>query len=360
MEWLSILSCPITKSNLRFMEPEEIGSLNSGIAAGKVWQLDGRPMTTTLEQALICSSNTYIYPVINDIIILLKDLALAPTIDTVVTGLMDADKHWVKDFYDQEGWLTDKTGFYTDAIIYEDLREVSREYIRKCHQRVARYLQPTGKYLLDAASGAIQYPEYLEYSAGYEYRICVDFSFQALMEAKKKLGPKGICILSDIVDLPFKDNTIDCFLSLHTIYHIPKNQQVKAINELYRSLKPNGTGVVVYDWYKHSRWMNVWLLPFRGFVFVKNRVTEVAQVVFSGKSQKGRLYFYAHTPRFFRKHLPSFELKVWRSVSVPFLHYYVHSGLLGKKLLRWIYDQEEKYPERCGLNGEYPLMIFKK
>ena len=342
------------------MLPEEIGLLNSRISSGKVFQLDGRPMTTTLEKALICASNTYIYPVINDIIILLKDLALAPSLDTVVTGLMDKDKHWVKDFYDQEGWLTDKTGFYTDAIIYEDLRDVSKEYIRKCHQRVSRYLVPSGKYFLDAASGAIQYPEYLEYSARYDYRICVDFSFQALMEARKKLGSKGICILCDIVNLPFRDDSIDCFASLHTIYHIPKTQQVKAVQELYRSLRAGGKGVMVYDWYKHSRWMNLYLLPFRGFVFVKNRLMEVTQIMFRGKSTKGRLYFYAHTLRYFRKHLPPFQLKVWRSVSVPFMHYYIHPRLFGKQLLEWFYRQEEKAPERCGINGEYPLMVFEK
>lgn len=360
MEWLSILTCPITGSDLRFMQADEICLLNSRISTGSVRQLDGRLMTASIEQGLISSNKEYVYPVINEIILLLKDLAIASSADTVVSGLMGADKHWVKNFYDQKGWLTDETGFYTDAIIYEDLREVSRDYIKKCHKRVGRYIVPSGKYLLDAASGAVQYPEYIEYSANYEYRICVDFSFMALSEAKKKMGNKGICILCDITDLPFKDNSIDCFLSLHTVYHIPKNEQVTAIKELYRVLMPKGKGIVVYDWYKHSVWMNIWLLPFRGFVFVKNRITEVVEILFAGKSSKGRLYFYAHPARYFKKHLPPYQIKVWRSVSVPFMQYYIHSWFFGKQILNWIYKEEEKNPEQCGLKGEYPLMVFEK
>ena len=360
MEWLSILTCPITGSDLRFMHADEISLLNARISAGQVWQLDGRPMTEGIAQGLICSNSEYIYPVIDGIMLLLKDLAIASSADTVVSGLMTANKQWVRNFYDQKGWLTDETGFYTDAVIYEDLREVSKEYIHKCHKRVGRYLIPSGKYLLDAASGAVQYPEYLDYSASYEYRICVDFSFMALSEAKKKLGNKGICILCDITALPFKDDSIDCFLSLHTIYHIPRNEQVTAINQLYRVLMPKGKGVVVYDWYKHSVWMNFWLLPFRGFVFIKNRIREVVEIVFAGKSTKGRLYFYAHTHRYFKKHLPPFQMKVWRSVSVPFMHYYIHPWLFGKQILNWVYKEEEKEPEQCGLKGEYPLMVFEK
>jgi len=63
-----------------------------------------------------------------------------------------------------------------------------KEYIHKCHLRVNRYLNNQGRYLLDAGSGPIQYPEYLTYSEGYEVRICVDISFLALQEAQTNLA----------------------------------------------------------------------------------------------------------------------------------------------------------------------------
>jgi len=37
-----------------------------------------------------------------------------------------------------------------------------------------------------------------------------------------------------MTNMPFKDNAIDGFISLNTIYHILKIEQVTAMKELYR------------------------------------------------------------------------------------------------------------------------------
>jgi len=309
---------------------------------------------------LITADGAYIFPIINEIIILLKDLALVDSKEKIVQQTISADKQLVKNFYDSRGWFANEEGNYEDAVIYEDLRKVSKEYLKKCHDRVSRYLNPAGKYILDAASGALQYEDYLQYSANYKCRVCVDFSFQALKEAKRKLGSKGLCVLCDITNLPFKNSVMDGFVSLNTIYHIPKDEQVTAINELYRVLAPNAKGVVVYDWFKHSSWMNFWMLPFRGFVFIRNRLLDLAGRIFRTRGAERRLYFYAHKPQYFKQHLPPFQIKVWRTVSVPFMRYYIHSWLFGKKILDWLYRQEEKDPEKYGLKGEYPMLVFEK
>jgi hypothetical protein len=47
--------------------------------------------------------------------------------------------------------------------------------ILETHLRKQRkYLNPSGKYLLDIASGPIGLKEYLELSENFEYRICAD------------------------------------------------------------------------------------------------------------------------------------------------------------------------------------------
>jgi hypothetical protein len=94
--------------------------------------------------------------------------------------------------------------------------------------------------------------------------------------------------------------------------------------------------VVVYDWYKHSAWMNFYLLPFRGFVFIKNRLLGLLSKLLGKGEPAKRLYFYAHTYSYFRENLPPFKLAVWRSLSVPFMRYYIHPALFGKKILNWI------------------------
>src|SRR5512135_2236984 len=136
-------------------------------------------------------------------------------------------KQQVRQFYDQVGWQAESDGFYQNAS-YEDLRPVSHEYIHRCHLRVMRHLNPSGRYLLDAGSGPIQYPEYLEYSKGYQYRVCADISLVALQQARKRIGEHGLFVVCDVAHLPFKDHTFDGAVSLHTLHHLPAEQHVRA------------------------------------------------------------------------------------------------------------------------------------
>ena len=360
MDWISILKCPVTGSNLRPMDAAEIQRISENLLNGKTKQADGKPVKSPLVEGLINDDGSFIYPVVQGIVLLLKELALVNIHTSNQQNLLHTDKQKVRDFYDEEGWIKDEKGHYEDAVLFEDLREVSRDYLKKCHDRVTRFLNPSGKYMLDAASGALQFEDYLQYSANYTYRVCVDFSFRALTEAKRKLEAKGIYVLCDITDMPFKDNVMDGFVSLNTVYHIPKDEQVTAIKELYRVLASGGKGLVVYDWYKHSAWMNFWLFPFRAFVFMKNRLLDSFGKLLGRKVAARKLYFYAHSPKYLRQNLPPYQLKVWRSLSVPFLHYYIHSWLFGRQILNWVYYMEEKNPGLCGLKGEYPMLVFEK
>ncbi len=361
MEWINILKCPITGQDLRLLADTELTEINQKVRNSQVWQSDGKLMDQEITGGLVTLDNGYIYPIAKEIILLLPDLALVDNQSRITSANLSDDKKLVKNFYDNRGWHTTDKGDYEDADIFEDLRPFAQDYITKCHNRVSRYLNPSGKYMMDAASGALQFPDYLQYSANYQYRICVDLSFQGLLECKRKLGDKAICLLCDMTNLPVKENTIDGFISLNTIYHIPKDEQVKAITELNRVLMPGGKGVVVYDWYKHSTWMNISLLPFRGVEFIRNRLKSMVSKA-AGKGEPAKmLYFHAHNYEYFKKHLPiPFKLACWRSISVPFMKTYLHENMSGKKMLDKIYEMEEANPEKCGLKGEYPMFAFEK
>ncbi|MCE1252774.1 MAG: class I SAM-dependent methyltransferase, partial [Anaerolineae bacterium] len=153
----------------------------------------------------------------------------------------------VRQFYDKVGWQVVEDGNYQNAR-YEDLRPVAREYIHRCHLRVNRHLPERGSFILDAGSGPVQYPEYLTYSENFNYRVCADISIVALMEARKRLGHKGLFVVSDVSNLPFKDGAFDGLVSLHTLHHLPQDGQKKAYREFYRALKLGASGVVVNGW----------------------------------------------------------------------------------------------------------------
>ena len=156
-------------------------------------------------------------------------------------------KQQVREFYNQVGWQVVSDGLYQNAR-YEDLRPVAREYIHRCHLRVKRHLKPGGQYLLDAGSGPIQYPEYLTYSAGYQYRVCLGLSSVALVEARKRIGERGLFVVGDVANLPFKEGVFDGIVSLHTLHHLPAADQKQAYQDMFRTLRAGKRMVVVNGW----------------------------------------------------------------------------------------------------------------
>ena len=147
----------------------------------------------------------------------------------------------VREYYERgEGWRRDEEDITTDARHWEDLRPCATDYVRDCRLRVLDFLPTSGRYILDAASGPIQYPEYLEYSKSFEKRYCVDFSASALEEAEAKIGTHGSFFHADILELDFEPDFFDAVISLHTIYHIDAQHQEEAVRKLLSVVRPAG------------------------------------------------------------------------------------------------------------------------
>lgn len=276
----------------------------------------------------------------------------------------------VRRFYDSVGWRQVGPGVFQNAR-YEDLRPVSREYIQRCRRRVLRHLPPRGRYLLDAGSGPIQYPEYLEYSSGYGYRVCVDLSILALQEARQRIGSHGLYIVADIANLPLPAGLVEGAVSLHTIHHLPAAGQRKAMEELARVLVPGGQAVAVYGWGPSAPIESWTRLPVRLASAVlglyarlrgAGRTEGSTTVESEGNSPRGTRTFkhgYAWLVENTR-HLPGIEVLVWRSVSTNFLRAFIHGPLLGRWWLRLLYWLEERAPHWFGRVGQYPLIVIRK
>lgn len=355
IEFENLLRCPITGSELYSLDVTALANLNRRILDGQVKDQSGEIHRTTLQGALQSTQADLFYPIEDGIYCLLPDLALRGDFNSPNEEITQQTKATVKRFYDDFGWKADDDGIYQDARDSEDLRQVSQEYILRCHLRLNQHLQQGGTYLLDVASGPVQYSAYLSYSKHFKYRICADISFRALKEAKKKLSDNGIYLLCDITNLPLNAHAMDAIVSLHTLYHVPKEEQIKAYHELYRVLKPGGTSVVVYSWGGRSILMNAFLLPLKGYSYLKRKIV---------RSQSGEtLYFYAHSYDWFEREIKdkyNAKLYSWRSVNVPFLKTFIHSKFAGRFLLRLVYWLENRAPQVMGRIGAYPLFVVKK
>jgi len=298
----------------------------------------------------------------------------------VVFENMSDIKQEVQQFYDSVGWTLVGEDIYQNAR-YEDLRPVSREYITRCHQRITKVLNRKGKYLLDAGSGPVQYPVYLEYSEHYQYRVCADISYTALEEARNRLGDHGLYVVCDIANLPFKDNGFEGIVSLHTIHHLPDDEHLQAYLSLYRVLANNSKATIVNGW-QDSKLLNasdpaIRLAQRVRHFFEKKAQRNIQETESENSKDTTRIKQNKHSDNknlkgtFTSRHdvqwiknevgsLMNTEILVWRSVSVRFLRALIHPSLGGKFWLKLLYSLEEKYPHYFGENGKYPLIVITK
>jgi hypothetical protein len=289
------------------------------------------------------------------------------------------EKEQVRQFYNQVGWHMVGEGIYQNAR-YEDLRPVSSEYIHRCHLRVKHFLKPDGYYLLDAGSGPIQYPDYLVYSQGYCYRVCLDISFVALIEARNRIGEHGLYVLADVANLPFTSGVFEGVVSLHTLHHLPQGEQKSAYEELYRVLTPGSSAVVVNGWTESSLMKRLkWLVSLAeglGNRLARSRGASTGMKIPVGvgetkNSNKETLvqpdeptgtYVHKQDAAWLGQQLigMDIEIRCWRSVNVRFLRAVFHQSLGGRFWLRLLYSLEERFPHYFGEKGQYPLVIIRK
>jgi len=257
-----------------------------------------------------------------------------------------AAENKVKGFYDGQGWDSGSSGDTVDAQLWEDLRPMAASYVSACRRRVLDWIPRTGDRLLDAASGPIQYPEYREYSAGYRKRVCVDISSKALEEAKRKLGHHAETICTSILDLPFDDSSFDAVVSLHTIYHIERDQQEAAVRQLLRVVRPGKPVVIIYS------------NPDRLLARIRRTITGGAPQ----SRSEDPLYFFAHPIRWWQRFEDVADVRVepWRALTAEDSRRLVPGNKLGSGMLAAVRAVEDRLPWIAARLGAYPMIILTR
>ena len=268
-------------------------------------------------------------------------------------------KKQVREFYDEIGWRQEDDGNYQNAR-YEDLRPVSREYIHKTRLRVMNGLIPTGKLLLDAGSGPVQYDEYFEYSRGYEKRVCLDISIQALREARTRIGDHGLFVVGDLANLPFKAEAFDGAVSMHAIHHLALTEHPKAYAEIHRTLSRGRTAAIVNGW--HDPFLSRMAEPLIGLMRRLSGKSAKKKKEWLNEDAPAGTFVQKMTPAWLKKEIGSrmtIEIKPWRSLSTRILRWFVRP-FGGKLFLKFVFWLEGAFPKFFAENGQYPLIVIKK
>jgi len=76
---LEILCCPVSKTPLVRLPPDKLKKLNAAIAAGEVQYVDGTVVKEVLDEGLMTEDARVVYPVEDDIPILLEEKGIGTT-----------------------------------------------------------------------------------------------------------------------------------------------------------------------------------------------------------------------------------------------------------------------------------------
>ena len=166
------------------------------------------------------------------------------------------DKKNVYEYYNNQGWKSSSEG--GSILLDEDINVNKNDsciiYNTKTRNRVLEQLNKlSGKKnkLLDVASGAIHLPEYIEYSRAFQQRHCVDFSSNALDQAKINLTSSGqnesFLYNLDFLESSFESNYFDAAISLHTLYHVDIVKQHDFVEKLIKYVRSDGVVIIVYS-----------------------------------------------------------------------------------------------------------------
>lgn len=285
---------------------------------------------------------------------------------------MRKEKQIVKEFYDTFGWKKNEDGIFLDTATFVDTRPVLDSYYHESHMRVKNFINSAGEYFLDAGSGAIPYDEYLEYSSDFKWRVCIDISKKALVEARSKVKEHGLYVIADITKLPFKDGIFDATVSAHVLYHIPSDEQMSAVLELQRTIKHGGRCVIIYTWprcllTKIARGFNIIrkISKIARASSIQRKNTKLSEP--TNREQKEgtypSLYFHSHNYQWFQKNIQDdwdVDIRCWRCADMVFTKTFVSNNFFGQLLIGWIFQLENLFPHALARIGRYPMIIINK
>ncbi|MBC7850570.1 MAG: class I SAM-dependent methyltransferase [Chitinophagaceae bacterium] len=348
---LSILQCPVTRQSLSQASAMQIEAANESI--GKI--------QTQFVAGLVNEDGSCFFPISDEIYYLHPHYSI-PLKSTGKKEEVEFDKERIFTYFNSIHYQEfDGRKIYDDDDQFVDFRDFLLAYTRHGFYNCRQYIDASGKYFVDAACGPVAYKEYVQLAEGYECRICIDLSVNALKMAQQNLkinNQPAIFICGDLTSLPLKDETADAVICQHALFHVQKKLQLTVLNELVRIAATEKKIAIVYDWFYHSWMMNIALGPYQLYRILRHWVGKV----YARALKKNKLYFFAHSPAWFRKNHPgtSIQFYVWRSINIHFSHFYLHPRLGGARFIRYIWKMEERYPEKMGRLGEYPIIVIKK
>ncbi len=184
------------------------------------------------EEQLCCQDCAAEYPIVEGIPVLLE-------------ATNDEVSRTVSAFY-SGAWKRTVESCPASRVVHDDISEYGQRYVRQTEDRFCSVFQGNGRrrrFFLDAGCGA--FPK-MKFGQGHTYHVCLDLTLEGLMESRRLLGERAVCVCGSLLRAPLRDSAFDSILASHCIYHIDRDLQGVAIREVLRTLAPGGKLVIFY------------------------------------------------------------------------------------------------------------------
>lgn len=231
-----ILICPFSKKGLRLLSEHEISTINKKIANGELSFYPGVPVTTELTQAFSCSNYLYIYPIIDQVVMLKKETAIVPKnrIENPFHKTTQAD---IDKFNAEFGFgeSLEKSGAKTVA----PSERVKQEVLSK--------ISRAGQVLLTANANSADEILNLTYGLKYDQMVHADHRLDRLKEVNEFLPSSTLKVLFDRTGLPFNEGSVDALVDLEAVDTLDKEGQERYYIELKRILDTEAVSVALFN-----------------------------------------------------------------------------------------------------------------
>ena len=190
-------------------------------------------------------------------------------------------------------------------VVHDDVSEYGERYVLETEARFRAEFEGQGgrkRFFLDAACGAFPRGDY---GRGYTYHVCLDFTLEALLKARRRLGERAVCVCGSLLQAPLRDGVVDGILASHCVYHIDKDLQGTAVRELLRVLAPGGKLVIFYGNPDNvnSRLLRQWrFLPLRALLELARRYAPPPPALVTDEAP---IYCHLHPMEYMTRELTS-------------------------------------------------------
>ena len=238
---ITFLNCPFTGRNLRFLSQAELNEVNMKIASNELFFYPGAQVNKPLKQALVTEHQTYIYPILDNIVLLKKETAIVAK-NRTENYLKRVSDHIISYF---DGLYSFEAGDQEEEVlgVNKTASLMPSEEISLIKQRLPK----SSNVFVSMASDNIDDVHNLVFNCKFRKYVHADFDIDRLRSVKRELPKETLLILCDNTDLPFSDDSIGAIVSFDHINQYDKENQKVISGEMNRVLDADGVSIVMFD-----------------------------------------------------------------------------------------------------------------